>query len=65
MNKQYFEIEIEETTTKTYKVEIGVRSVGETLEYIGINLYRLEQMHNPHGERSEIGLLAIYLREDK
>jgi len=63
--KQYFEVEIEETTVKTYKIEIGVRSVNETLQYIADNLYHLEQMHNPHGETSEIGMLAIYLREDK
>jgi hypothetical protein len=63
--KQYFEVEIEETTVKTYKIEIGVRSVNETLQYIADNLYHLEQMHNPHGETSKIEALAIYLREDR
>ena len=62
--KQYFEVEIEETTVKTYRIAVK-DTVKETLEYIAEHLYRLEQMHNPHGETSEIGVLAIYLREDR
>lgn len=62
--KQYFEVEIEETTVKTYKIEIK-DSVEETLEYIGVNLYRLDQDTNPRGETHKIEALAIYLREDR
>ena len=61
--KRYFEIEIEETTVKTYKINIE-GSIGETLEYIGARINSLERDHNPHGETREVDCLAIYLRED-
>lgn len=62
--KQYLEVEIEETTTKTYKIEI-IGCVGNTLKYIGANLYQLEQIYNPQGETHKVETLAIYLREDR
>jgi hypothetical protein len=62
--KRYIEVEIEETTVKTYKINIE-GSIGETLEYIGAHINSLERDHNPHGETREIGMLAICLREDK
>ena len=63
--KQYFEVEIEETTIKTYRIEVGAKSVNATLRYIADNLYYLDQVTNPHGETHKVEALAIYLREDR
>jgi hypothetical protein len=64
--KRYFEVELEYTGTKTFRVEVDRHhSISDTLEYIAANLYRLEQDHNPHSDGVESTLTAIYLREDK
>ena len=64
--KRYFEIELEYTGTKIFRVDIDrIGSTAEALEYIATNLHRLEQGDNPYSDCVEGTLTAIYLREDK
>ena len=62
--KRYFEVEMEYTGTKVFRIEIDRHySISDTLEYIAANLYRLDQDHNPVIDTVENNLININITE--
>jgi len=62
--KRYFEVEMEYTGTKVFRIEIDRHhSIADTLEYVGANLYRLDQDHNPITDTVESALIGISITE--
>ena len=65
MTNQYFEVTVEYTGTKTYRVPIRDHDPAATLGYIGESYYRLEQVYNPISDREETSIVSIIRGEDK
>ncbi len=65
MTKQYFEVTVEYSGTKTFRVPIQNEEPAATIGYIGENYYRLEQVYNPISDREETSIVSIIRGEDK
>jgi hypothetical protein len=65
MTKQYFEVTVEYSGTKTFRVPIQDGEPAATIGYIGENYYRLEQVYNPISDREETSIVSIIRGEDK
>ena len=62
--KRYFDVEMEYTGTKVFRIEIDRQhSIADTLEYVGVNLHRLDQDHNPITDNVESTLIGISIKE--
>ena len=59
MTKRFYDVTVEYTGTKTYRVYIAEGEPAATLGYIGENYYRMDRDHNPIDEREEYALVSI------
>ena len=65
MSKKYFEVELEYTGTKMFKIELDKNfSRQEALAYIAENYHRLDKDHNAISDDVNPSVLAIHFRED-
>lgn len=64
MTKQYFEVTVEYTGTKTYRIPTN-GDTANTLVLIGENLTRLDKIWNSFYENEEFKLLSIEYQEWK
>lgn len=59
MTKRFYDVTVEYTGTKTYRIFMDAGEPAATLGYIGENYYRMERDHNPIDEHEELVLTSI------
>ena len=59
MSNQYYEVTVEYTGTKTFRVPIKDGEPAATLGYISEEYYRLEQVYNPICGREDACIVSI------
>jgi hypothetical protein len=65
MTKKFYDVTVEYTGTKTFRVYMEDGEDAATLGYIAENYYRMEQNHNPNDEREEMIVTAVIYGEQE
>jgi hypothetical protein len=65
MKKAYYDVTVEYTGTKTFRVYMQDGEPAAALGVIGENYYKMERGYNPIDEREELVLTSIVYGEEK
>lgn len=65
MAKKFYDVTVEYTGTKTFRVYMQDGEPAATLGYVAENYYCMDKYHNPVEEREELGLVSIVYGEEK
>jgi hypothetical protein len=64
--KQYFEVEVEYSGTKIFKVPVEInQSLSDAVAYIAANYERFEHDYNPVIDMTDNKLITLNYREEK